>query len=260
MHGLLKNMLNFSVIIAYCQKYDGFGKITWMNASFGALSASAYAWNRTFTGQVLDSETGLMLYRNRYYNTGLGRFVTRDPIGYEAGDNSLYRYVGNMPTFSVDSYGQQVTAYYGPYGGPTTGSLLFPPPKPPKPKLPDWGNQIFNCVPSDCCSKDELQDLLNDIQNAIDNTRVFPLWFGPCQRWANSFSVNSLGNIKPSRCITGDKAMRWEPYCIIGGHAYFEFEICGGSVVRVENHARDLGQGRYNVTLPEECSKCPQNK
>ena len=86
-------------------KYDAFGKITWLDASFAVKANSAYAWNRTFTGQVFDGETGLMLYRNRYYHTGLGRFLQRDPIGYRAWDVSLYRYVKNTPQFSTDSFG-----------------------------------------------------------------------------------------------------------------------------------------------------------
>jgi len=56
---------------------------------------------------VRDSELGLMLYRNRYYSTGLGRFINRDPIGYNAGDVNLYRYVGNMPGIWVDPLGLQ---------------------------------------------------------------------------------------------------------------------------------------------------------
>jgi RHS repeat-associated protein len=86
-------------------KYDAVGKITWMNASFGTLSNSTYAWNRTYTGQVLDTESGLMLYRNRYYNTGLGRFVTRDPVGYGGKDGNLYRYVRNRVVLLRDSSG-----------------------------------------------------------------------------------------------------------------------------------------------------------
>jgi RHS repeat-associated protein len=86
-------------------RYDAFGKVTWLDAAFATKANSAYAWNRTFTGQVLDSETGLMLYRNRFYHTGLGRFITRDPIGYEAGDSSLYRYLGNRPIDLLDPMG-----------------------------------------------------------------------------------------------------------------------------------------------------------
>jgi RHS repeat-associated protein len=86
-------------------RYDAFGKVTWLDAAFNAKANSAYGWNRTFTGQVLDAETGLMLYRNRFYHTGLGRFVQRDPIGYEAKDENLYRYVENMPCIYTDPMG-----------------------------------------------------------------------------------------------------------------------------------------------------------
>jgi RHS repeat-associated protein len=98
-------LTNTSGTVVERMKYDGFGKITWMNAAFTTIANSAYAWNRTFTGQVLDSETGLMLYRNRYYHTGLGRFVSRDPIGYYGGDINLMRYVGNRTTNWLDIFG-----------------------------------------------------------------------------------------------------------------------------------------------------------
>jgi RHS repeat-associated protein len=65
-----------------------------------------FDWNRTFTGQVWDSETGLMLYRNRYYNIILGRFINRDPIEYEGKDINLFRYVYNIPVIAVDTTGQ----------------------------------------------------------------------------------------------------------------------------------------------------------
>jgi RHS repeat-associated protein len=90
-------------------KYDAFGKVTWLDAAFATKANSSYAWNRTFTGQVLDSETGLMLYRNRYFHTGLGRFINRDPIGYDAEDVSLYRYAGNRPLIFADVLGLQPT-------------------------------------------------------------------------------------------------------------------------------------------------------
>ncbi len=78
--------------------YDAFGKLTpasFANASHAALAVD---FDRAFTGQVLDAETGLMLYRNRYYSTELGRFISRDPIGYRAGDMNVYPYVGNRPS------------------------------------------------------------------------------------------------------------------------------------------------------------------
>ena len=39
------------------------------------------------------------------YSPSLGRWMTQDPIGFEAGDTNLYRFVGNEPTGSVDPLG-----------------------------------------------------------------------------------------------------------------------------------------------------------
>lgn len=45
-------------------------------------------------------------YRNRYYHAQLGRFVTRDPIGYEGSEWNLYEYVGGMPVQYFDPFGR----------------------------------------------------------------------------------------------------------------------------------------------------------
>jgi len=57
------------------------------------------------SGRRLDPETILYYYRARYYHAGLGKFVSRDPIRYEAEDENLYQYVRGMPTFSTDPSG-----------------------------------------------------------------------------------------------------------------------------------------------------------
>jgi RHS repeat-associated protein len=85
--------------------YNAFGKRNILNNIFVAQIGSAFNWNRAFTGQVLDNETGLMLYRHRFYHVELGRFVSRDPIEFVAGDVNLHRYVGNMPHVFVDPEG-----------------------------------------------------------------------------------------------------------------------------------------------------------
>ena len=46
-----------------------------------------------------------MYYRARYYHSELGRFVSRDPVGYDAGDMNLYRYVYGNPVIFVDPSG-----------------------------------------------------------------------------------------------------------------------------------------------------------
>ncbi|MCZ7644517.1 MAG: RHS repeat-associated core domain-containing protein [Planctomycetota bacterium] len=97
------------------QSYDAYGKATvitgagtdttWFTSD--DVTGSATAVNNPFfyTGQRLDPETGLMYYKNRYYSTGLGRFVSRDPMGYSVGDLGLYTYVENRPLRNFDTYG-----------------------------------------------------------------------------------------------------------------------------------------------------------
>jgi RHS repeat-associated protein len=92
-----------------------------------------FNWNRTFTGQVLDNETGLMLYRNRYYHVGLGRLINRDPIKYRGDGLNLYTYVKNKPSLLQDMFGKKLCQFVtpnqngcGPKAGPKVpGDYLF---------------------------------------------------------------------------------------------------------------------------------------
>lgn len=56
-----------------------------------------------FAGQYYDPETGLHYNRHRYYDPGIGRFISKDPIGLMGGIN-LYQYVPN-PTQWIDPLG-----------------------------------------------------------------------------------------------------------------------------------------------------------
>ena len=50
-----------------------------------------------------------MFYRERHYDLGIGRFISEDPIGFEAGDLNVFRYALNDPVFFTDPSG---TEYY----------------------------------------------------------------------------------------------------------------------------------------------------
>jgi len=47
----------------------------------------------------------MWLARHRWYDPELGRWVSRDPIGYGGGDPNLYGYVGGTVTGMVDPIG-----------------------------------------------------------------------------------------------------------------------------------------------------------
>ena len=104
---------NFNVVAVANQSglterytYTAFGQRTILTPSYAPRSESVYpALTRTFTSQVLDYETGLMLYRNRCYAPTLGRFIVRDPIGYYGNDTNFYRYVWNASLIYADFLG-----------------------------------------------------------------------------------------------------------------------------------------------------------
>ncbi|WP_279609281.1 RHS repeat-associated core domain-containing protein [Burkholderia diffusa] len=56
-----------------------------------------------FQGQYNDHESGLHYNRHRYYDPEVGRFVSKDPIGY-AGGHNLWQYAPN-PTGWIDPLG-----------------------------------------------------------------------------------------------------------------------------------------------------------
>ncbi|MHC1727321.1 MAG: RHS repeat-associated core domain-containing protein [Syntrophobacteraceae bacterium] len=48
---------------------------------------------------------GLYYMRARYYDPGVGRFISEDPIGFAGGDVNLYGYVANDPINAIDPFG-----------------------------------------------------------------------------------------------------------------------------------------------------------
>ena len=59
---------------------------------------------RRFDPETSDSDSQMYFYRARYYSPVLGRFISRDPIGY-ADSMNLYEYVGGMAVGAVDPEG-----------------------------------------------------------------------------------------------------------------------------------------------------------
>jgi len=72
--------------------YDAFGAVTIYNGSGVQLSTSAYKNRFLFTGREYAATFGFYEYRARAYNPTLGRFMSEDPKGFDAGDYKLFRY------------------------------------------------------------------------------------------------------------------------------------------------------------------------
>jgi RHS repeat-associated protein len=78
--------------------YDDFGETTQLSGSPSVYNPFLY------TGQELDKETGFYHLRARHYAPSLGKFLSRDPIGYAGGSN-LYSYCGGDSINCVDPSG-----------------------------------------------------------------------------------------------------------------------------------------------------------
>ncbi|MGD1932722.1 MAG: RHS repeat-associated core domain-containing protein [Leptolyngbyaceae cyanobacterium] len=89
--------------------YDSFGQVT-------SETDPAFDFRFGYTGRERDEESGMLYYRARYFNPAVGTFVGEDPLGFDAGDANLYRYVFNSPTNYTDPSGMQ-TDVMGSSGG-----------------------------------------------------------------------------------------------------------------------------------------------
>lgn len=79
--------------------YDEHGKV--LNQEEGISNAFKYVGRFG----VMDEGNGLLYMRARYYDPEVGRFISKDPIGFAGGDLNLYAYVQSNPVNGVDPLG-----------------------------------------------------------------------------------------------------------------------------------------------------------
>lgn len=85
-------------------RHDAWGNI---ESEAGPLNVDGVAY--AFTGREWDKESELYYYRARYYDPKVGRFISKDPIGFAGGVN-FYSYVENRPGILVDPLGMSPTS------------------------------------------------------------------------------------------------------------------------------------------------------
>lgn len=76
-------------------------------SGIGRVSSPAVANQRGLTGHTWDQVLAMYLMRSRLYDPATGRFLTRDPIGYDVASSSLYEYVRSNPVEFLDPFGLQ---------------------------------------------------------------------------------------------------------------------------------------------------------
>jgi RHS repeat-associated protein len=100
MQGSVSQRLDSSANVIASSQFDAFGNRTSTDNSIDPYSGYGAQW-----GYYTYSEIGLQLLRYRYYDPETGRFLTRDPIGFDGGIN-LYNYTSNNPVNQIDPTGE----------------------------------------------------------------------------------------------------------------------------------------------------------
>ena len=148
--------------VSYSYLYDGKGNVTALLDGVTAQVAKTYQYDPfgklmattgipglnqpfQFSTKPYDEKTGLSYYGYRFYVPGLGRWLTRDPIG-EIGGINLYGFVRNNPVIFIDADGRfglvgmgigavigGVSGFLGELGNQTGGAIRC------GGKDPDWG-------------------------------------------------------------------------------------------------------------------------
>ena len=124
LQGNVSERLDGSGNVLSTDAYDAFGTRT------STVSPQPDPWGYgAQAGYYTDVETGLILCTHRFYDPSTGRWLTRDPIGYEGGIN-LYGYTGNNPVNESDP----------------SGFAIFPPTFMPMPKTPVWQQWVWGVI------------------------------------------------------------------------------------------------------------------
>jgi RHS repeat-associated protein len=90
--------------IAERYAYSAYGQPTILDASASVLSSSAINNRYTYTGREWDATLGLHHFRARWMSPSAGRFLGRDPIGYDAGV-SVYQFLRSRILVRLDPTG-----------------------------------------------------------------------------------------------------------------------------------------------------------
>lgn len=101
--GTVRDLVNNSGTTQNHLKYGAFGNVT-------AESNSAVDFLMGFAGMDRDEETGISYSWHR--SAVNERWLSEDPLGFEAGDANLCRYVSNSPANFTDPDGRQLPKIY----------------------------------------------------------------------------------------------------------------------------------------------------
>jgi RHS repeat-associated protein len=104
--GSVRDLADAAGAVQDHRDYDGFGGLV-------SESNPAFGDRYGYTGREYDADVRLQYHWHRYLDPVTGRWISEGPLGFQAGDSNLYRYVGNTATNKVDPSGLAVASLPG---------------------------------------------------------------------------------------------------------------------------------------------------
>ncbi|XUL94005.1 RHS repeat-associated core domain-containing protein [Streptomyces galilaeus] len=196
--GSVVGLANSDGSVATTYAYDPGGTPT----ASGSATPNPY----TFTGRE-DDGTGLLYYRDRYYDPQTGRFISQDPSGPSGGTN-LYQYALSSPTTYTDPTGNNPMIAACVIGGLMDGGLDWLTQRLSGRKV-NWG-QVGQSAATGC-----LAGMLGEGLGALAEGRAGSR-LGSCAL-PNSFTADTLvlmadGTRKPIKNVAiGDTVIATDP-------------------------------------------------
>ncbi len=89
--------------------YTAYGQPTFLNASAAVQTSSAANNRYMYTAREWDATLGLHHFRARWMSGLTGRFLTRDPIGFEGSPWNIYEFLESMALSYVDPSGLEIS-------------------------------------------------------------------------------------------------------------------------------------------------------
>ena len=114
---IIKNHLGSPILVVNIDNGSIIQQLTYNTLGKAVVNTNPYFQPFGFAGGFYDHDIKLVKFGARDYDTETGRWLTKDPIGFAGGDESLYGYVGNDPVNFIDVTGLEAQRPQRPEAG-----------------------------------------------------------------------------------------------------------------------------------------------
>jgi RHS repeat-associated protein len=257
--------------------YTAYGLPSFFDGSGSSLQTSNFAIRTLFTGREWDNDIQQYHYRARMYDASLGRFCSRDPIGYHSSTNA-YDYTKDTPLVAIDPLGLDSDLPFPPPLNPTSHKVcvnwrsselsicnrMLDPERSvctaiveaaykkclerftPEGVILNLKNNFGKYPSCNLCNEELLASILPKLKTAVGGTTPHNGILDPCERWCRGFNdaLQSHGGLPPE-CVYESECSYAFDIGFFGGHVVYRIVMCDGSVIYVDDDVLGIAGAIY---------------